>query len=523
MRESKINIIRNASINFQYTGKTDGLILQQEITDWCRSFLNRSMDSILADYEQTDEVIVIDHIDLDTVLGTTEDWKTGLAEKIIDQLKEQIHSKIKSKGNDVSITSLPGKFSETLTYYLRTGILPWNSSIKSKDEFESELTGWVKTIPASLTKNFLDTLREEKPAERFASLLNQHDFKTFLSIISDIQPDKISILFKDVGIITGHFTGEMILQEKALKLYKKMILSSAGPGFSYDKIVLSIKEAIDETVTNYPGRIGNFNIEKISNTDISGIIREIQKNDQVRIKEKQEKKGSKPVEKENRGTIGDQSVTKLFKPHLKEENEETVARKRQTEEGKEEDITNPGLNKITTENKTSFSQDLAEGVFITNAGAVIIAPFLSALFTRTGLLFENSIADEAAALSLLHFCITGNTDPAEFELLLPKILLGIDPEKFIDIETVPGEMQLKETSEMLSSVIEYWEILKDTSIDGLRETFLRRNGKLSFLKDEWLLRVEQKPFDMLLQQLPWNISMIRLPWMKHLLKTEWIS
>ena len=75
---------------------------------------------------------------------------------------------------------------------------------------------------------------------------------------------------------------------------------------------------------------------------------------------------------------------------------------------------------------------------------------------------------------------------------------------------------------MLGSVIEHWVILKNTSIEGLRESFLQRNGKLTFANNEWLLQVEQKPYDMLLQSLPWNIGIIKLAWMRNILKTEWI-
>ena len=81
--------------------------------------------------------------------------------------------------------------------------------------------------------------------------------------------------------------------------------------------------------------------------------------------------------------------------------------------------------------------------------------------------------------------------------------------------------QLDEANDLLLSVIEYWSILKDTTPDGLRESFLKRDGKLVFKNKEWLLQVEQKGYDMLLQHLPWNINMILLPWMKHLLKCEW--
>ena len=75
---------------------------------------------------------------------------------------------------------------------------------------------------------------------------------------------------------------------------------------------------------------------------------------------------------------------------------------------------------------------------------------------------------------------------------------------------------------MLGSVIEHWVILKNTSIEGLRESFLQRNGKLTFANNEWLLQVEQKPYDMLLQSLPWNIGFIKLAWMNQILITEWI-
>jgi hypothetical protein len=83
-------------------------------------------------------------------------------------------------------------------------------------------------------------------------------------------------------------------------------------------------------------------------------------------------------------------------------------------------------------------------------------------------------------------------------------------------------VEKNEAKELLLSVIEYWAILKDTSAEGLQQSFLQRNGKLLFDNNEWLLQVEQKPYDMLLQNLPWNITITKLPWMKHMLKTEWI-
>ena len=96
------NIIRKESINFQISGNADGMVLQQEITGWCRDVLNPSVDFVLKEYEQIDETIFIDNINLDISLEKIEIWKEGLAEKIIHQLKEKIQSKITSGKNEVN-------------------------------------------------------------------------------------------------------------------------------------------------------------------------------------------------------------------------------------------------------------------------------------------------------------------------------------------------------------------------------------------------------------------------------------
>ena len=74
---------------------------------------------------------------------------------------------------------------------------------------------------------------------------------------------------------------------------------------------------------------------------------------------------------------------------------------------------------------------------------------------------------------------------------------------------------------MLEAVIEQWPVLKNTSIAGLREAFLQRNGKLFSKNDKLHLQVEASTLDVLLDQLPWNLSMIKLPWMKGLLRVDW--
>jgi hypothetical protein len=87
---------------------------------------------------------------------------------------------------------------------------------------------------------------------------------------------------------------------------------------------------------------------------------------------------------------------------------------------------------------------------------------------------------------------------------------------------IVDENILHQVHELISSAIEYWSVLKNTSIEGLRESFLLREGKIIEKNNDWFLIVERRPYDILLQQLPWNISMIKLPWISNSIVTEWV-
>ncbi|HVY69435.1 MAG TPA: contractile injection system tape measure protein, partial [Verrucomicrobiae bacterium] len=91
------------------------------------------------------------------------------------------------------------------------------------------------------------------------------------------------------------------------------------------------------------------------------------------------------------------------------------------------------------------------------------------------------------------------------------------------VETAPPltQAQKDEADRMLEAVIANWGALKNTSPDGLRATFLQREGALRQVDDHWRLALARTGFDVLLDRLPWAISLIRLPWMPWRLQTDW--
>jgi hypothetical protein len=163
-------------------------------------------------------------------------------------------------------------------------------------------------------------------------------------------------------------------------------------------------------------------------------------------------------------------------------------------------------------------------IYITNAGLILLHPFLPALFGHLNLIEENAWIDEASkqkAVLAMEYLITGKDETEEFDLVLNKILCGIGIDEVVPTTILTDEVTKTECDVLLMELIKHWDVLKNTSIAGLREGFLQRRGKLSRVDDGWLLQVEQKAIDVLLNHLPWGIGIIKLPWMNEMLVVEW--
>jgi hypothetical protein len=163
------------------------------------------------------------------------------------------------------------------------------------------------------------------------------------------------------------------------------------------------------------------------------------------------------------------------------------------------------------------------------AGLVLLWPFLERFFTHLGLLEDGDFPDQTArwrALHLLHFFATGEDGAPEHALALSKVLCAVPLPETVPFSVGLTEPEQTAATELLDAVIENWPPLKNTSICGFRQAFLRREGRLALPEDAtpmpgWRLRVERKGHDILLDQLPWGLYVVRLPWMPQPLYVEW--
>ncbi|MCC6282165.1 MAG: hypothetical protein IT262_16300, partial [Saprospiraceae bacterium] len=133
-----------------------------------------------------------------------------------------------------------------------------------------------------------------------------------------------------------------------------------------------------------------------------------------------------------------------------------------------------------------------ENCFIENAGIVLIHPFLPRFFTKLDLLDGNHFKDENArhkAVVLLHYLATGLPSTPDYNLVLPKLLCDMPINLSIDHYLTPDKAELEAADDMLFAAIEHWEVLGNTSPDGLREGFLQRSGKLEMVSGARRLQI----------------------------------
>ena len=172
--------------------------------------------------------------------------------------------------------------------------------------------------------------------------------------------------------------------------------------------------------------------------------------------------------------------------------------------------------------KEAFNQ--ADELFLANAGLVMLWPYLQRFFDSLGLLENKTFKHSAAAhraVGLLQFIADGQEQPTEYACGLNKVLCGLAWDEVLDFGDPITEGEAKECTLLLQAIIANAPILKGMSIDGMRGTFLLRQGMLRSAPGSWQLHVERESYDVVLDQFPWSWSFVKLPWMELSMEVVW--
>lgn len=535
MNNSKINIVQKQKINFHYKGRTDGFAIQKEITDWYYQQLFPELQSMMDDTAPDNLYIKIDKLELDIFVKGTGDWKKTLRKQVLEDLGKKIRVELQKSSSTIqdNFESPVSNFLKLLTYYLQNGFLPWWSSINTKNEFDKTLDEWLLSDDSRKHVASLKGILSEHDVVFRIARFNEKIFFRFINhlSVSDSFVQELQQIKQDAYVISEFLMPEkkegvnMLLNKVILENLAEAVcdlgsIASTFANFLKLEFTDELKKINTRLIRSELLREQLFTLDKGKKYFTKGESSVSAK----KVTGKKKEESEKIIKHENESGLIEKDLT--VKMDAKKSIDDNDAMSLKDDFSVQKETTTHGKKKPGNRDQKKFeiSPDIKDGIFIQNAGLVIVAGFLPIIFKKLSLINEASeIQDENKAAMLVQYLASGTEFIEEFELGLSKILCGLEMQTPVNTKTNFSDAERNEANELLLSVIEYWTKLGDTSVEGLRNSFLKRNGKLSFNGKEWLLQVEQESYDMLLQHLPWNISMIKLPWMNYMLKTQWFN
>ena len=186
----------------------------------------------------------------------------------------------------------------------------------------------------------------------------------------------------------------------------------------------------------------------------------------------------------------------------------------------------PGVRVYGSHLGTEQYRDLKH-IPISNAGLVILFPFLPMLFMRLNMLSQdrrdfNSNESKVRAIFILqHLMASEDREYDEKDLFLNRLLINYPFNEPLPKRMELNQDELNTIDSLLEAAKTNWEKMRNTSMRGFQEAFLRRAGFIEKTEREWVLTVEERAFDILLDSIPWSYKLVRLPWMENIIKVNW--
>lgn len=451
-----------------HTDRQQAFHLQNEIKRKLRHEISSALDHVFSEMTPNGEVIRIEKLHLD--LGKVS--KREIGRKFYEQVKKQINLVTVTKAQEdkqenkalgaVEILSSQRRKEDLFFHFLQKGTFPWWAKKVAWETWESKLREDFSRIDKVL---FLAKLKESiAQSSEVLDRLTWQFSKLFLVLITK--------LFEEKNIAPSEREVRPF-QSSDKRTYFKEFIEKA----------LSFELELEKTPIDTS--LKNQSSDSVSEDTLS---------------ERQQKS-------KNSGFI---------KPVAYQSNTDNLPEKQQEIAPTEK-----------TAHQNSGNSTQSASYYLNNAGLAIVMPYLVLLFKELNYLNEQRAfkteKTQARAIHLVQYVATGKVAFPEQELVLNKIVCGWEIEKPIRRNIRLTKKEKQAADDFLKSLLETWGALKNTTPDGLRNSFLIRNGKLSKANGHWLLQVEKAGYDVfLMKKLPWSISIIKNVLMSKRIHVEWI-
>ena len=474
------------------------------------------LDQVFSALSPENQIYRFDRIEIDLGIMPVENLDSELPDRIIHLIKEAITERIEHtsfhppESRNVQVIPVSTSLFDAFIYYLEHGLLPW--WFTERDATPTRIFG---DIPDSLQEDQINKLKRVLKQEKTSKRLARQFSDDFVAGISgkitrpetklrgeerDEAPTLFSVLLNAMLQILDKFTVDAETRNSfRLEMMKELMGSKMAYARSPQELDAKhkgkpIHRFIESSVHILIVTLAGHGIMAAEIRKIPEHIRDICTAQPV-------------IEKWFReASFSEKQIEKIIQStYTKSEKESAI--------NPEEEI-----------DKTEKSHIDDAGIYIKNAGAVLLSPFIKKYFDKLGLLAGNkfkSSEDQNRAALLLQHAITGDIEFAEYLLPLNKIMCGIPVDEPVRTNQKISAIEKKEAEAMIQSAIQTWKAIGKVSVIGFRESFLNREGRLKLTSGGWSLKVERKTIDILLDKLPWMISMVKLKWMKQLIYVDW--
>ena len=175
----------------------------------------------------------------------------------------------------------------------------------------------------------------------------------------------------------------------------------------------------------------------------------------------------------------------------------------------------------------SSQEDELEVTLVGNAGLCLLSPWFPRLFFLLGYQDEErrnfkDTASRIRAVFLLQYLVNPEEkDYREPELAFNRLLVALPAQVPLPKRVELTDEEKEMADNMLASIKSNWSKMDGTSVNGFRQCFIQRDGRLEQQDEKWLLTIESRAYDILLDTIPWAFRQIRFPWLKKYIQVSW--
>lgn len=565
------HIIKRQLLEVTVAEEKEGAVVQRTLQNLQRDQLVKIIDKICSRLSAPELIHRIDKLELDLGNISIDNFE----KEFVAQFEKSFEAALKVHTRPFSTKALQeireSSHAEIVELFLETGTLPWWVEASHGTAFSESFSYLIQTNPDRIAAWVTPQLDLLSVLERLVYHLNDPLLYELGELIKRGFKLQWPTLDKELTRLMASFPRSTAFSQKDLRLkrWKALFFSlKTQPPFDelFRQVLLQIAadmgvppSQLSDYLKNYQIENRNVNIKEILRPLISPNVASVDESRRLfediplssqliqairRFLERWEK-GLKEIEFKREISVLEralsqeiQSNTEIESQHLRELQQLL----RMEQEGdilfnsllewmrafsKKPSI--QGVVKGKKENGNSipdsssrFSQ--ADELYLTNAGLVLLWPFLNQLFEIAEWVEKGKFLSEELAhkgMSLLQILVDPDAEINEYVLPLNKILCGLGLETVAQLTFDFSEEEKKACEAFLESVIKQAPILNEMSVDGFRQAFLRRKGILSVRDGGWLLRVERETHDVVLDKFPWSFQFVRLPWMEAPLFIEW--